>query len=73
MKVSPLFAATKTNDRALQTEVAREIGIVDANGLPTAYYQTFLKGTISWALRDTDFPKQVDTPEKARAYVAAHR
>lgn len=67
------YAAGKTNDRALQKEIAILIGIIDEKGAPTAYYQTFLAGTFAWATRDDSFPPTIDTVEKARAYVAAHR
>lgn len=67
------YAAGKTNDRALQTEIAQLIGIIDADGQPTSYYQTFVGGAGAWALRDSSFPRTVATPEAARAYVMAHR
>lgn len=67
------YAAGKTNDRALQTEIAELIGIIDSGGQPTDYYQSFISGSYAWALRDRSFPPTVDTEAKARAYVAAHK
>ena len=67
------YAAGRTNDRELQTETAKLIGIIDANGQPTAYYQTFLVGAADWGKRDYLFVPTVDTPEKAREYVMAHK
>lgn len=67
------YAAGKTNDRALQTEIAELIGIIDSGGQPTDYYQSFISGSYAWALRDRSFPPTVDTVEKARAYVMAHK
>lgn len=67
------YAAGKTNDRALQTEIAELIGIIDSGGQPTSDYQSFISGSYAWALRDRSFPPTVDTEEKARAYVMAHK
>ena len=66
------YAATKTGDHALMTQAAQKIGILDSNGRPTSDYQTFLRNSITWAFKDSEFTKTVDTPEKARAYVMAH-
>jgi hypothetical protein len=66
------YAATKTGDRALMTQAAQKIGILDASGRPTSDYQSFLRNSITWAFKDSEFTKTVDTPEKARAYVMAH-
>jgi hypothetical protein len=67
------YAAGKTGDRALQTEIAELIGIIDSGGQPTSDYQPFIAGSYAWALRDRSFPPTVDTAEKARAYVMAHK
>lgn len=67
------YAAAMTNDTALQSEVAQLIGIVDEKGMPTPYYETFISDTFEWATRESDFPATVNTPEKARAYVMAHK
>lgn len=66
------YAATKTEDKFLQSEAAKKIGIIDADGKPTPSYQTFLKNATSWAMNDTTFIKSIDTPAKARTYVNAH-
>ncbi len=66
------YAATKTDDKFLQSEAAKKIGIIDAADKPTAFYQKFVAGSVTWAMNDTSFIKSVDTPEKARAYVNSH-
>ncbi|HEX7998661.1 MAG TPA: DUF4190 domain-containing protein [Pyrinomonadaceae bacterium] len=67
------YAAGKTGDSALQSEIAQLIGIIDAQGMPTPYYETFVTGTFEWASRDRSFPATVDTPSKARDYVMSHK
>jgi hypothetical protein len=67
------YAAGKTNDKELQKEIAILIGIIDDKGVPTSYYQPFVTGSFNWASRDSSFPPTVDTPEKAHAYVMAHK
>ena len=66
------YAATKTEDKFLQSEAAKKIGIIDASGQPTASYKTFVTNATSWAMNDVDFIRTVDTPAKARAYVNSH-
>ena len=66
------YAATKTEDKFLQSEAAKKIGIIDAEGRPTSSYQTFVKNATSWAMNDVAFIRSVDTPAKARAYVNSH-
>lgn len=66
------YAATKTEDKFLQSEAAKKIGIIDESGQPTSSYQTFVKNAMSWAMGDVAFIRSVDTPEKARTYVNAH-
>jgi hypothetical protein len=67
------FAAAKLGDPALQTEIAKKIGIIDSSGIPTDYYQTFIKGATPWATRDVAWVQQHNTPEAAKAWVDAHR
>jgi hypothetical protein len=67
------FAAAKTGDPALQTEIAKKIGIIDSSGAPTDYYQVFIKGAAAWATRDVAWVQQHNTPETAKAWVDAHR
>jgi hypothetical protein len=67
------FAAAKSGDPALQTEIAKKIGIIDSSGAPTDYYETFIKGATAWATRDVSWVQQHSTPEAAKAWVDAHR
>lgn len=63
------YAAAQTKDTAIQMQVSKKIGLLDASGKPTPYYRTFLTGSIAWAQRDTAFAQQYNTPEKAKQYV----
>ena len=63
------YAASKTNDKALEMEVGQKIGILDAAGHPTEYSQKFLTGYKDWMLRDERFITKYNTPESAREYV----
>lgn len=66
------YAATKTEDKFLQSEAAKKIGIIDSSGRPTTEYKSFVANATSWAINDVAFIRSVDTPAKARAYVNAH-
>jgi hypothetical protein len=63
------YAAAKTGDIDLQQRAAKKIGIVDSSGMPTSTYQSFVKGTVNWAMSDTAWVQSMDTTAKARAYV----
>src|ERR1700692_3689493 len=49
------YAASKTNDKAVEIEVGQKIGILDAAGHPTEYSQKFLSGYKDWMMRDERF------------------
>ena len=66
------YAAAKTGDQRLMAQVSQKIGILDQNGMPTSSYRDFIKNSITWAFRDTEFTRTIDTPEKAKAYVMSH-
>lgn len=66
------WAATKTDDKFLQVEAAKKIGVIDGSGRPTPSYQEFVRNATSWAVNDVAFIRSVDTPSKARTYVNAH-
>jgi hypothetical protein len=66
------YAATKTEDKFLQAQAARKIGVIDGSGKPTSSYGTFVSNAMSWATNDVAFIRSVDSPTKARAYVNAH-
>jgi hypothetical protein len=65
-----LFQAVgMTKDSQLMVRVIRKLGF--GNGLDNDY-QEFVKGHFAWAMKNFDFIKSVNTPEKARAYVEEH-
>jgi hypothetical protein len=65
------FAAAKTGDTDLQRRAAKKIGIIDSSGMPTSTYQSFIKGTVNWAVTDRAWVQTMDTPAKGRAYAEA--
>ncbi len=62
-------AAGMTGDAELVRRVSVKIGIMDSDYSPGSKYQEFLTEHIEWAIRNTDFIRSLNTPEKARAYV----
>jgi hypothetical protein len=66
------YAAAKTGDQKLMMQASQKIGIIDQNGMPTSSYRDFIKNSITWAFKDTEFTRTVDTPDKAKAYVTSH-
>src|SRR5947209_3508696 len=66
------YAATKMGDTQLQKDIARKIGIIDANGAPTSYYEPFVKGATAWATRDYAWVQQHNTEEAARQWIRDH-
>ncbi len=67
------YAASKTDDKALEMEVGQKIGILDAAGHPTEYSQKFLSGYKDWMIRNEKFITKYNTPESAREYVSKHK
>lgn len=65
-------AATAANDVALMQKVFKSLGLFDADGSYTDDYSEFVRDHTSWMLKNSDFMRTIDTPEKARAYVEAH-
>ena len=65
------YAAAKSGDTSLQRRAAQKVGIVDSGGMPTSTYQSFTKGMINWAFKDSAWVQTMDTPEKGRAYAEA--
>lgn len=63
------YAASKVGDQPLTVKVSKKIGIIDEGGKPTPYYKTFITGMFTWAAKDVEFVKKMDTKEKAREYV----
>lgn len=65
------YAAAKSGDTGLQRRAAQKVGIVDSNGMPPSTYQSFTKGMINWAFKDSAWVQTIDTPAKGRAYAEA--
>lgn len=65
-------AAGAANDVALMQKVLTRLGLFKADGSPSDDYSEFVRNHISWLLKNSDFTRTIDTPEKARAYVDAH-
>lgn len=66
------YAAAKTGDTQLQKDIARKIGIIDANGAPTPYYKPFVEGATTWATRDYQWVQQHNTVESAKEWIRDH-
>lgn len=62
-------AAGITKDSDLILRVMSKIGFESGTG---DAYQQFSKEHFEWAMRNIDFMKTIDTPEKGRAYVESH-
>jgi hypothetical protein len=62
-------AAGVTKDTALIIQVMRKVGLGDGTG---ADHQEFIKEHMAWAMKNVEFVRSINSPEKARAYVNAH-
>ncbi len=62
-------AAGVTKDNELILRVLRKIGFPNGTG---DGYSEFIKDHFGWAMKNFEFIRSVNTPEKARAYVDAH-
>ena len=62
-------AAGMTRKPELMTRVIRKIGLGDGTGPD---HQEFIKAHFPWAMKNLEFIRSVNTPEKATAYVEAH-
>jgi hypothetical protein len=65
-------AASATKDTATMTRVWKKLGLTDADGTPNDTYTEFTKDHIAWLFRNADFLQEINTEQKARAYVDAH-
>src|SRR5258705_9277895 len=65
-------AVAATNDSDLMHKVWKKLGLMDADNTPNENYAQFARDHIAWLFRNSDFLKEVDTPDKARAYVNEH-
>jgi hypothetical protein len=65
------YAATVTNDKALQKEVVKKLGVADADGSAIPVHEFYI-AFIDWKMKDQSFGNEVFTPEQAREYVNKH-
>ena len=65
-------AATTTQDNEVLKKVGKKLGILEADGTPGKKYSEFVKDHVIWIFQNTDWIREHDTPEKARAYVNEH-
>jgi|RhiMethySRZTD1v2_1073278.scaffolds.fasta_scaffold759218_2 hypothetical protein len=65
-------AATVTKDTDTMVRVWKRLGLTDADGTPNEDYREFAKDHIGWLFRNADFMQEMNSEEKARAYVNAH-
>ena len=62
-------AAGVTKDSALIMKVLEKIGFPSGTG---PGYEKFIGEHVAWAMKNLEFMKSVNTPEKGRAYVEEH-
>lgn len=62
-------AASASANQELMRRVMKRIGLFDAS---TEENERFMKEHIVWVFKNSAFLKEIDTPEKARAYVEAN-
>jgi hypothetical protein len=65
-------AATVTKDTDTMVRVWKKLGIANADGTPNDAYREFAREHIGWLFKNTDFMQEMNSEEKARAYVDAH-
>lgn len=65
-------AALVVGEQELLRRVSVKIGIMEDDYTPGDNYQAFVVEQVSWAIRNTEFIKSINTAEKARAYINAH-
>jgi len=65
-------AATVTKDTDTMVRVWKRLGLADSEGTPNEAYREFAREHIGWLFRNTEFMQEMNTEEKARAYVEAH-
>ena len=62
-------AASVTGDAALIQRVNVKIGILNEDFTPGDEYQQFAIDHVTWAFRNSEFIRSINSAEKARAYV----
>ena len=63
-------AAMMTGDSELLRRVSVKLGLMEDDYTPGSEYSSFVAAHVGWAIRNGTFIQSLDTPEKARAYVA---
>lgn len=66
-------AVERTGDNALILEVTMKLGLIDSMGQPSPGFQSFVKEHWDWALSNSEFIKEMMTPEKGKEYVMSHK
>jgi hypothetical protein len=69
-----LAASDSPMDTKAFTDVCRTIGIFDTKGKPNDRYIIFVSQHVNWAngTETEDFRREIDSKEKARAYIAEY-
>src|ERR1043166_429554 len=66
------FAAGMTGEAEVVRRVSVKLGLTDEDFTPGENYEKFVQEHIGWVLRNQDFVREINTREKARAYVNEH-
>jgi len=66
------YAAWMTGETELINRVSVKLGLMDDDYTPGDNYKDFIEAHAAWSIRNTNFIRSIDTPEKARAYVNAN-
>ena len=66
------FAATVAGDAELLRRVEVKLELRDDDYTPGAKYEEFIANHVTWSIRNLDFVRSLNTPEKARTYVNEH-
>src|SRR5215217_851702 len=66
------YAAGMTGETELINRVSVKIGLMNDDYTPGDNYKDFIEAHAAWSIRNTNFIRSIDTPEKARAYVNAN-
>ena len=65
-------AASATRDTQIMQRVWKKLGLTDSEGTPNDKYSEFTRDHIAWLFRNADFLQEINSEQKARAYVDAH-
>jgi hypothetical protein len=65
-------AASVTGDTELMHRVQVAIGLLNDDYSPKDEYRQFATAHVAWVFKNMDFIQEVNTPEKAKAYIDEH-